>query len=104
MGSRSPKSVAWTPHARDCLDSILEYIAADSPVAAAKVLEVVLAAAESLSVFSERGRVVPETRTKSIREVFVYRYRLMYRTSADQVEILAVLHGAMDCERWLRDV
>ena len=104
MGGRSPRSVAWTPHARDCLDSILEYIAADSPAAAAKVLEVMLAAAESLSVFSERGRVVPETRSKSIREVFVYRYRLMYRTSANHVEILAVLHGAMDYERWLRDV
>ena len=63
-----------------------------------------LAAAESLSVFSERGRVVPETRTQCIREVFVFRYRLMYRTSADRVEILAVLHGAMDYERWLKGV
>ena len=104
MGGRSPKSVAWTPHARDCLDSILEFIASDSPVAAAKVLEVMLAAAESLSVFSERGRVVPETRSKSVREIFVYRYRLIYRTSADQVEILAVLHGAIDYEHGLKGV
>ena len=51
--------VVWTPVARDCLDEILQYIAADSPLAAAKVLEVVLAAAESLSLFSERGRIVP---------------------------------------------
>jgi hypothetical protein len=31
----------------------------DSPEAASKVLEVVLAAAESLSVFADRGRIVP---------------------------------------------
>ena len=61
-------------------------------------------AAESLAVFSERGRVVPETRDESIREIFVYRYRLMYRTTTDQVQILAVLHGAMDYERWLKGV
>ena len=67
-----------------------------------KVLEVVLAAAESLSVFSERGRVVPEIGSRSVREIFVYRFRVMYQVSSQEVRILAVLHGAMDFERWLR--
>ena len=62
------RAVVWTPSGRDCLDEILQHIAADSPAAAAKVLEVVLAAAESLSVFSERGRVVPEVGSRSIRD------------------------------------
>jgi toxin ParE1/3/4 len=104
MGGREPRSVVWTPHARDCLESILEYIASDSPPAAAKVLEVVLAAAESLAEFSDRGRVVPELRSSLIREIFVYRYRLIYRTSTDLVEVLAILHGAMDYERWMKEV
>lgn len=86
----------------DCLDESLQHIAADSPVAAAKVLEVVLAAAESLSVFSERGRIVPEVGSRLIREIFVYRFRLMYQVSSSDVRILAVLHGAMDFDRWLR--
>jgi toxin ParE1/3/4 len=94
--------VVWTPAARDCLDEILQYIAADSPLAAAKVLEVVLAAAESLSLFSDRGRIVPEMGSRSIREIFVYRFRIMYQVSSSDVRILAVLHGAMDFERWLR--
>jgi plasmid stabilization system protein ParE len=80
----------------------LQYIAADSPSAAAKVMEVVLAAAESLSVFSERGRIVPEVGSRAIREIFVYRFRLMYQVSSSDVRILAVLHGAMDFDRWLR--
>jgi plasmid stabilization system protein ParE len=96
------RAVVWTPAARDCLDEILKYIAADSPLAAAKVLEVVLAAAESLSLFSDRGRIVPEMGSRSIREIFVYRFRIMYQVSSSDVRILAVLHGAMDFERWLR--
>jgi toxin ParE1/3/4 len=96
------RAVVWTPSARDCLDEILQHIASDSPVAAAKVLDVVLAAAESLSVFSERGRIVPEVGSRSIREIFVYRFRLMYQVSSSDVRILAVLHGAMDFDRWLR--
>ena len=95
-------SVVWTPSARDCLGEILQHIAADSLVAAAKVLEVVLAATESLSVFSERGRIVPEVGSRSIREIFVYRFRIMYQVSSSDVRILAVLHGAMDFDRWLR--
>ena len=94
--------VVWTPSARDCLDEILQYIASDSPAAVAKVLEVVLAAVESLSVFSERGRIVPEVGSPSIREIFVYRLRLIYQVSSSDVRILAVLHGAMDFDRWLR--
>jgi toxin ParE1/3/4 len=94
--------VLWTPSARDSLDEILAFIAIDSPAAAAKIAEVVLAAAESLSVFAERGRVVPETDTSAIREIFVYRYRLMYQVFAAEVRILSVLHGAMDFEGWLR--
>ena len=96
------RAVVWTPAARDCLDEALQFIAADSPAAAAKVLEVVLAAAESLSVFSERGRVVPEIGSRSVREIFVYRFRVMYQVSSQEVRILAVLHGAMDFERWHR--
>ena len=65
-------------------------------------LEVVLAAAESLSVFSERGRIVPEVGSRAIREIFVYRFRLMYQVFSSDVRILAVLHGAMDFDRWLR--
>jgi plasmid stabilization system protein ParE len=48
--------------------------------------------------------MVPEIESRAIREIFVYRYRLMYQVSGDEVRILAVLHGAMDFDRWLRQV
>ena len=67
------------------------------------VLEVVLGVAESLDRLSERGRVVPEIGDQSIREMFVYSYRLLYQVSEDEVRILGFLHGARDFQRWRRD-
>ena len=98
------RSVAWTPLARDGLDEVLAYIAEDSPEAAEKVLEVVLRVAESLGVFSERGRVLPELGDKSIREVFVYSYRMIYEVMLDEVRVLAFIHGARDFDGWLRSL
>jgi plasmid stabilization system protein ParE len=98
------RSVAWTSLARDGLDEVLEYIAEDSPEAAEKVLDVVLSIAESLSVFSERGRVVPEVGDQSIREIFVYSYRLIYEVKPNEVRVLAFIHGARDYDRWLRSL
>ena len=98
MASR--RRVAWSVEARRTLEEILEFIHRDSPEGAQRVLEQALAAAGSLSTLAERGRVVPETAQPSIREIFVYRYRLMYRVSDELVEILAFIHGARDFERW----
>jgi plasmid stabilization system protein ParE len=58
--------------------------------------------AASLETLSERGRVVPEYDDASIREIFVYSYRLMYRVEGDTVTIVTFLHGARDFERWIR--
>jgi plasmid stabilization system protein ParE len=97
------RRVSWTPEARRTLDEVLEYIARDSQEGARRVLEQALAAARSLETLAERGRVVPEISAPSIREVFVYRYRLMYRVANDSVQILAFIHGARDFDRWYRD-
>ena len=95
--------VLWTRSARDSLDEILAFIALDSPAVASKVAEDVLGAADSLSLFAERGRIVPETDTIAIREIFVYRYRLMYQVSIGEVRILAVLaFGGRAKRRWQR--
>lgn len=90
------REVVWTRSALDCLAEIIDYLAEDSPSAAARVLDAVDATAQSLSDLAERGRVVPETHDTSIREVFVFRYRVLYQVSSDQVRVLAVIHGAMD--------
>ena len=62
-----------------------------------------LEVADTLSTLSERGRVVPELGEATLREVFVYEYRLLYRVRQDRVIIRAFLHGARDFSKWRRE-
>ena len=40
------------------------------------------------------GRKVPEYQTEDIRELIEKPYRIIYRIKADQIDVLAVIHGA----------
>ncbi|MBK7952399.1 MAG: type II toxin-antitoxin system RelE/ParE family toxin [Deltaproteobacteria bacterium] len=96
------RRVVWSRPALDALNDALAYIAAESASGAASVARAALESAESLSTLAERGRVVPEIGRASIREIFVFRYRLLYRVGSDRVTVIAFLHGARDFERWRR--
>lgn len=75
------------------LESITEYIARDSAVYTRAVVESILETAESLDEFPFRGRTVPELNQKSVRERFVYSYRVIYRVQNGTATIAAVVHG-----------
>jgi toxin ParE1/3/4 len=51
---------------------------------------------------SERGRLVPELTGSDFREIFVFRYRLIYEVQPSVVRIAAFLHGARDFAAWQR--
>ena len=97
------RSVVWAQSAYAALDEVVAYIAQDSRQAALQVLERTLDTAADLGTLSERGRIVPELDDPAIREVFVHRYRLLYRIEADRVVVIALLHGARDFARWRDD-
>jgi len=97
------RDVVWAESAQRALDDILTDIALESPAGAAKVLIRALDVADRLSTLSERGRVVPELGESTLREVFVYEYRLLYRVGEDRVVIRAFLHGARDFSKWRRE-
>lgn len=99
MASRV-RAVAWSESAQRSLDEVIEYIANDSKPAAGHVLESALDIAASLATLGERGRVVPELNDPAIREVFVFRYRLMYRVEETRVLVVAFVHGARDFATW----
>lgn len=102
MAARA-RRVVWAESARDALDDVLGDIAATSPDGAIRVLVRALETADSLTVLAERGRVVPEIGDTSLRELFVYDYRLLYRVYKDRVVIRAFLHGARDFAKWRLD-
>jgi plasmid stabilization system protein ParE len=97
------RRVVWAPRAQAALDEAVEFVARDSISGALRVLEQALAAAESLASLSTRGRVVPELNRPDTREVFVFRYRLLYDIEPEVVRIVAFLHGAREFERWRRE-
>jgi len=90
------REIIWAESALISLLEAADYIAKDSPSYASALTIQVEKTAESLSDFSERGRLVPEFRDPNIRELFVASYRLIYRTSKTVVTVIAFIHGARD--------
>lgn len=97
------RRVVWGESAQAALDEALSGIAEDSIDGAVRVLTRALEAADSLSTLADRGRIVPEIGEATLRELFVYDYRLLYRVREDRVVIRAFLHGARDFSRWRRE-
>ena len=90
--------VVWTAPAKQQLRDIFEYIRKSSPYYAVKVVETLVSRSETLETFPERGRIVPEFNSSSVREIYIYSYRLIYEIQSDRINILAVIHGKMDME------
>ena len=89
--------VIWAPRALAALEEIVEYIAKQSPANAASVAQRIVAATDRLADFPRMGRIVPEFNREDIREVIVFRYRIIYRVRQDSVQLLDIVHGARDC-------
>lgn len=49
---------------------------------------------EQISDHPLSGRMVPEYEAEYIREVIEKTYRIIYRIKTDQIDVLAVIHGA----------
>lgn len=85
--------VVWSPEAVEDLESIAEYIARDSAFYAGAVIAKILDSGRMLADFPQAGRVVPELGDETLRERFVYSYRVIYRLRTDRVLVVAVIHG-----------
>ena len=90
------RKVSWTEIAWTDLEQIADYIARDSRFYAAAVVREVRDAARSLRHMAHRGRVVPEYLDRSIRELLVGNYRLIYQVRKGTVHIIAFIHAARD--------
>ncbi|MBI3193879.1 MAG: type II toxin-antitoxin system RelE/ParE family toxin [Ignavibacteriae bacterium] len=88
--------VRWTIPAKSDLKGVHDYITGDSSYYAQKVTDDILDLSETLRLFPQRGRVVPEVGNSTIRELFIYSYRLIYQIKQDDVFILALIHCARD--------
>ena len=85
--------IVWSNRAAQDLDSITDYIAADSPAYAGVVLKNIVNQTRILARFPQAGRKVPKFDDENIRELVVYSYRIIYRVQQAEVLIVAVIHG-----------
>ncbi len=85
--------IVWSRRAAQDLDSITDYIAADSPAYAGVVLRNIVNQTRVLAHFPRVGRKVPEFDDENIRELVVYNYRIIYRLQNEEALIVAVIHG-----------
>jgi plasmid stabilization system protein ParE len=85
--------VIWSAASLDDINGLAEYIGRDSVYYAQHVVEMIMTAGKSLHDFPLKGRVVPELNNSSIRELFIYSYRLIYELNKNQTQVLAIIHG-----------
>jgi len=88
--------VIWSEQALLDVEHIRDYIAQDSPAYAQPFIERLLQATRHLPEFPQIGRLMPEAKSPSIREVIYQGYRIVYRLCPDTVEIVMVAHGSRD--------
>lgn len=70
--------IEWTEPAAADLQGIFDYIAADAPIYARRMVETILEGVDLLEKFPERGRKVPEAARPDIREIWVSPFRVIY--------------------------
>ena len=83
----------WSEEALEDIESIATYIEKDSPFYATSVVSKFFEKAETLQDFSKSGRIVPEINDVTIREIFMYSYRLIYKLKEEKILLVAVVHG-----------
>lgn len=88
--------IVWTDDAVANVEAIFTYIATFNPAAADHIVERLIAVADSLATFPNRGRDAGDGRREMTT---VWPYVLRYRVTDDVVTILRVRHGARDEER-----
>ncbi len=94
-------TVYWARAAIADLEAIIEHIHAENPLAARQWLDRFRALAESLNVFPERGRLVPELEAQGIthyRELIEPPWRLLYRIDQQQVHVMLLIDARRNVE------
>lgn len=90
--------VVITEQAEADLEEIGEHIAEESPTRAVSFVEELREACEGLSEMSKRFPLVPRYEHAGVRRRVHGNYLIFYRIGNETVDVIHVLHGAMDYE------
>jgi plasmid stabilization system protein ParE len=95
--------VTWTLEAQTWLRDIHDFIAADNPLAAEKVVLGLHASGRSLQLHPRLGRRYVHIIDREVRVLVRGHYRIAYliKAGSEDIEILGIFHGALPIERYL---
>lgn len=92
-----------TPAAREDMVEISDFIAADDPVAARRVLAKLRAAMRQLARTPHMGHLRTDLAPEPVRFWQVYSFLVVYRPDTRPLQILRVLHASRDVRRLLEE-
>jgi toxin ParE1/3/4 len=83
-----------TPKAKKDIKGIYDYIFLDSPQNAEMVAEAIIRKIDTLKKQPDFGKIVKEIDNPSIRELKLFKYRIIYRLkSAKNIEVITIHHS-----------
>ena len=91
--------IIWSDKARDDLDGIFLYLSDFSEDYAMQWSNKVFEDIESLEIFPEMGRIVPEKEVTFLREILVWKYRILYTFLNHDITIVRILHSSMSIRK-----
>jgi len=87
--------IAITESAYSDLEDIENYISQDSPLMARRFINKIFDRINQLYNYPTSGKPVPEIKDKSIRELLLNKYRIIYKIVDDRnINILRIVHGS----------
>ena len=90
--------VLWTPDGAADLEGIARYLETRTPLHSARIVRTLYATAQSLVQSPRRGHTGRKVGTRELN-VSHLPYVVVYRIELDQVQILRILHAAMDRDK-----
>ncbi len=94
-------NVVITATAEVDIERIADRIAMDSPRRALTVVQALRGCCEDLAIFPPRFPLVPQYADLGVRRRVHGNYLIFYRAGPENIEIVHVLHGAMNYEALL---
>ncbi len=80
--------------AQEDMRQIYDFVSKESLQNAEMLIKKFIVKIDSLSSFPERGKIVKELFNPSIREVSVYKFRIIYKVSPRIVRIITLHHSS----------
>ena len=91
----------FTPEARRDLVLIGEWISQDNPQRAETFVDELVSSCTEILNFPEKYPFAAQFENRGLRRKVHGNYLIFYRVKAEHVEIIHVLHGAMDLGQYL---